>query len=133
MNNVITPSRSKIKRTLSPERGLALSTGLYIGHCQLKYYLDRDRGKIEDDTCRLCNEAAQTAPSTRRTVYVLRACRRRSFLPDETRLPHLHNYEGLSEFEDFSTVRTCSTHKQGLSHCGCSWVAVTFCSISAAT
>ncbi|KAL1454832.1 hypothetical protein WDU94_008965 [Cyamophila willieti] len=53
------PKRAKEMLSLSKEE-LRILTGLLTGHCSLKYHLNI-MGLAENSTCRLCNEAPETA------------------------------------------------------------------------
>ena len=87
------PGLNQAKRfiTCSPKRAnqmlslnkvdLRLLTGLFTGHCSLKYHLHKI-GKADSNSCRLCNEAPETAEhilcvceaaSTKRLTYFSKA------------------------------------------------------------
>ena len=74
-----TCSRRRAKNMLSLcKEELRLLTSLYTGHCCLNYHLNK-MGKAENNACRLCNEAPETAE------HILCSCEAASY----RRLTHL--------------------------------------------
>lgn len=57
----ISYSKSRTKKLLSlSKHELRILTGIFTGHCPLGYHLKKI-GKAENDTCRFCKEAPETA------------------------------------------------------------------------